>query len=76
MTVDEFYLLPESEKIKLVWEGRFMFYRAGKTANILLYKVFAFYVEVHYHTEEDLILQLIAFGSPQRLSLYFPLSPN
>ena len=76
MTLDEFCLLPENEQTDLVWEGRFMFYREEKTATILLYKVFGFYVEVHYHTEKTLIIQLVLFRSQQGLAPYFELCPN
>ncbi|RYZ28713.1 MAG: hypothetical protein EOO10_08625 [Chitinophagaceae bacterium] len=71
MTLQEFSLLPESDKATFVWSGKFQTYRNEEGFTIMLYKVEDFYVEVYYETNTNKRIAFIPIDKARRAELYF-----
>lgn len=70
MTLNEFDQLDEMEQAEAIWEGVFIDTRKDNEHNILLYQIDAFYVEVYYHNELNVIRRLRSFKSTTELEPY------
>ncbi len=63
MTFYEFNQLDEMEQAEAVWDGVFIANREDSEHKILLYQIDAFYVEVYYHKEYNVIRRFRSFSS-------------
>ena len=70
MTLYEFRALDEMEHQEAIWDGTHIGNRHDEDHDILLYQIDAFYVEVFYHREHNVIKRFRAFQSPGQLAPY------
>ena len=71
MTLYQFNVLTENEKIAIVWsKGDFVGDRTENNLSISLYQVQSFYVEVFYSGKENKISRLRSFSSMNQLEPY------
>jgi len=70
MTLHEFNALDEMEQAEAVWDSVFIADREDPEDKILLYQRDAFYIEVYYHKEYNVIRRLRSFLSTLQLSPY------
>lgn len=70
MTIYEFKALSGFEQAEAVWNGTLLTHREDGFFRILLYQVDAFYVEVYYHKEENVLLRLRSFTTTRLLEPY------
>lgn len=70
MTLHEFNQLDEMEQAEAVWDGGFIADREDSEHKILLYQIDAFYVEVYYHKEYNVIRRFRSFSSTNELDPY------
>ncbi|KAA9038734.1 hypothetical protein FW778_14415 [Ginsengibacter hankyongi] len=70
MTLYEFNALDEMEQAEAVWDSVFIADREDSEHNILLYQRDAFYIEVYYHKEYNVIRRFRSFSSTEQLNPY------
>ena len=71
LTLYQFNVLLKKEKIAKVWnEGNFVSDRKDNNFSVLLYQVEAFYVELYYNGQENVIDKLRSFSSTNQLEPY------
>jgi len=70
MTLYEFNALDEMEQQEAIWEGVHIADREDEEHKILLYQIDAFYVEVYYHKEYNVIRRYRSFASVEQLEPY------
>ncbi len=70
MTLYQFLALDEMEQQEAIWDGVHIADRDDGEHKILLYQIDAFYVEVYYHKEYNVIRKYLPFNSTERLAPY------
>lgn len=70
MTLYQFNSLDEMEQQEAIWEGLHIADREDEEHKILLYQIDAFYVEVYYHKEYNVIRRYRPFTSTEELAPY------
>ncbi len=70
MTLYQFLALDEMEQQEAIWEGVHIADRDDGEHKILLYQIDAFYVEVFYHKEYNVIRKYLPFNSINKLAPY------
>lgn len=70
MTLYQFNLLNEMEQKEAIWEGVHIADREEGEYKILLHQINAFYVEVYYHAEDNVIKRYRSFSSIEQLAPY------
>ncbi len=70
MTLYQFLALDEMEQQEAIWEGVHIADREDEEHKILLYQIDAFYVEVFYHKEYNVIRKYQPFNSMDKLAPY------
>lgn len=70
MTLSEFRALNETEQKEAVCEGVHIGTRYDEDHDILLYQIDAFYVEVYYHRECEVIRRFRSFRNTEQLTPY------
>lgn len=70
MTLYQFNMLDEMEQAEAVWDGQFVADREDEEHKILLYQIDAFYVEVYYHKDYNVIRRFRSFSSTDQLWPY------
>ena len=70
MTLYQFIALDEMEQADAIWEGVDIDDREDEEHRILLYQIDAFYVEVFYHQEYNVIRKVRPFSSTEQLEPY------
>lgn len=71
MTLYQFNQLDEMEQHEALWEhGVMVGDRAENEYKIILYQVYAFYVELYYHSEYNVLRRLRSFSSIECLDAY------
>lgn len=70
MTLYQFNLLNETEQAEAVWSGVHFGERQDEEHSILLYQVDSFYVEVYYHSENNVVSRMRGFSSTEQLTPY------
>jgi hypothetical protein len=70
MTLYEFNMLDEMEQVEAVWAAVCIDGRDDGEHKILLYQIDAFYVEVYYHKEHNVIKRFRSFASTEQLEPY------
>jgi hypothetical protein len=65
-----FIALDEAEQAEAIWEGVLIGDREDEEHKILLYQIDAFYVEVYYHKEYNVIRKFRPFSSTNPLEPY------
>lgn len=62
MTINDFNTLDEMGQNEVVWKGMCVGYREEREYKIITYKVFDFYVELHYHIEHNALKKINAIS--------------
>lgn len=62
--------MDEMEQQEAIWEGTFVGNREDGEHKIALYKIDAFYVEVYYHKEYNVIRKYRPFDDTESLAVY------
>lgn len=71
MTLYEYNQLNESEQYETVWNhGVVVGNRINGKHRIILYQIFSFYVEFHYHIECNELIRLTGFSDIENLDVY------
>jgi hypothetical protein len=70
MTLKKFYTLDETEKWEAVWNGELVADYKEQSFRYVLYQLDAFYVELRYHMEHNVLTGLRAFDDMQELEPY------
>lgn len=70
MTLYQFNSLDEMQQQDAIWEGVHIGDREDEEYKIQLYQIDAFYVEVFYHEEHNVIKRYRAFSSLDQLGPY------
>lgn len=70
MTLYQFNSLDEMEQQEAIWEGVHIADREYDEHKILLYQIDAFYVEVYYHKEHNVIRHYRSFANVEQLEPY------
>ena len=71
MTLNHFHKLDEMEQVEVLWEfGVQIADRDEGEHKLILYQIDAFYVEVWYHKEYDVVRKYRAFSSMDILEPY------
>ena len=70
MTLYQFLALDEMEQQEAIWDGVHIADRDEGEHKILLYQIDAFYVEVFYHKEYNVIRKYLPFNSIDKLAPY------
>jgi hypothetical protein len=71
MTLHEFKLLDLNEQAQATWDlGTLMGCREDGEHHMVLYRVDDFFIEIHYHTEQNEITAIESFISEERLNPY------
>ena len=71
MTLNQFHKLDEMEQVEALWEfGVQIADRHEGEHKLILYQIDAFYVEVWYHKEYDVVRKYRAFSSMDILEPY------
>jgi hypothetical protein len=70
MTLYQFVAMDEMEQAEAIWDDVFIADREDEEHKILLYQIDAFYVEVYYHKEYNVIRKFRPFSSTEQLAPY------
>lgn len=60
MTLEHFNTLDEMEQHEAVWGGTCIGYREEGEYKVVIYKISAFYAELYYHNEHNVLKKLKA----------------
>ena len=73
MTLKNYSKLDELEKLETIWaDGKIIGERKDEIYNVILYKLFGFYVEHYFHIEYEVLRKSLTYCDDKILDDYLP----